>query len=128
MPNNRPNFYITEDAYRQAVGAGNWQLNDLPPAVARYVRPFLNHQDTLGVFACGTHPPQEDAQGRVAGIDWIRYEPEQHRSRGEGPLNFYAYIIKRQDETGKYPVYGPFRRRAISDHHGDLDDVAPYLE
>jgi hypothetical protein len=75
----RPNFYITEADYRAAVGLGNWQIQDLPPDIAEALRPFLNNEDTLGVFASGTFPPVRDERGYVAGMDWVRHEPEDRR-------------------------------------------------
>jgi len=111
-----PNFYISERCYRDAVRAGNWDINDLPNEVATAIRPFLGAGDSLGLFASGTLPPQPDQQGRVAGMDWVRHEPPERRRSDEGPLNFYHFVVKNRTDRG-YPVFGPFPNNCIAPHH-----------
>src|SRR6266566_308601 len=114
----RPNFYITEQNFRNLAGSGYWAIQDVPAERAEQVRGFLNNADTIAVFASGVTPREIHAEGEdVGGIDWVRLET--NRKPGEPPLNVYHYVIKQPDNRG-FPVYGPFKDGAIAPHWSEL--------
>jgi hypothetical protein len=122
---NRPNFYITEETFRALIGPSYWAIQDLPPARAEQVRPFLNSGDTLGVFACGIPPQAAVSEEKVGGIDWVRLESRPKAE--EPPLNVYHYVIKRPDAFG-YPVFACREGGSIAPHWSEWENLEPYWE
>lgn len=122
----RVNFHMSEDSFRRVIGSGGWTVQDLPPSVAGDVRPFLDNEDTLAVFASGMMPSRGDMP--CGGIDWVRIESRP--APGETPLNVYHFEIGPPSDHG-YPVYGPFTDdtagpRSIAPHWSDLSDLEVY--
>jgi hypothetical protein len=121
----RPNFYVTSEQLNHAVGPGFWSIQDLPPARAEAIRPFLNNGDTLAVFASGAMPLLATSEGaEIGGIDWIRLEPNPRD--GEPALNAYHFVILQHDRKG-YPVIGPIKDGAIISHWSEPASIDMYL-
>lgn len=120
----KPSFYITAENFHNLIGPGFWSIQDLPADRVEQVRPFLNSQDTLGVFASGT-PPKMMPSGSnvVGGIDWVRLESR--RKVNEPPLNVYHFVIKKPDAQG-YPVFVCRNGTSIARHWSEWEDLEVY--
>ena len=116
-----PNFYITEANYYQLTGPGFWYINDVPPERWAQIKDHFAQENTIAVFASGIDPHKIDAPAgaEIAGIDWIRLEPN---PKGNEPLlNVDHYVIGPSDEFG-FPVYGPYKEGAVVSHHLHNED------
>ncbi|MBX9678663.1 MAG: hypothetical protein K2X38_07850 [Gemmataceae bacterium] len=121
----KPNFYISEENFRALIGPGYWSIQDLPPARAEIVRPFLASKDTLGVFASGLAPQSiASVCDVVGGVDWARLES--NLKSQEPPVSVYHFVIKAPDENG-YPVYACQNNESIAPHWSEWQDLEVYM-
>lgn len=130
-----PNFYIDAENYDRLIGSGCWEIQDLPPNRAELVKPFLNNEDTIAVFASGC-PPQPhstlggsipdtaDSDEDIAGIDWVRLES--NPKPGEPSLNVYHFVIKKPDENG-YTVFACRDGKSIAPHWSEWENMNVYF-
>lgn len=123
----RPNFYLTEEAYKQLVGEGEWKINEIPLNVAVKIKGHFGVETSFGVFASGLAPVPTGFTGQtpVAGIDWIRQED--NLLPNEKPLNVYHYMIT-QKVTEGYPVYHMGKQQTVAPHWSELDDLKVYFQ
>ena len=122
----RPNFYITDYAYRLLVGNGGWRINELNLTTAKLVRGHFSANDSFAMFTSGVFvsPNNGATPIIIAGIDWIRMETKPQIN--EPPLNIYHYIVGSKDTNG-YPVFDCGKKGALAPHWSSLPDLNVYL-
>ncbi len=127
IPPTYPNFYITLENYFQLTGPGFWSINDVPPARWGQAARPLDKNVTIAIFASGEpfHKIDPPSNAAIAGIDWIRFEP--NPKKGEPDLNVNHFIIGPSGSNG-FPVWGPFPSGSIAGHWISLEETVLYQQ
>lgn len=127
MSLQQPNFFITEQQYRDLIITGSWHINEVPLEKAEKVKAHFGIESSFALFASGKQadPAMIRAEDSVlAGIDWIRHET--NPMPGEPPLNVYHYFVG-SGSAGLYPVYHCGHSGSIAPGWSTLDDVMVYV-
>jgi len=120
---------LTQERFDALALSSEWCVVELGLNSIRATPGVQRKADLLGGFASGdaTATKTLNSQKALLGMDIIVYERRPKRSRGEGDVNVYHYVVTK---TGRselpYCLHGPFTREALQNHWPPDLDLSPY--
>src|SRR5579863_926488 len=124
MSLQQPNFFITDQQYRQLIVTGSWHINDVPLGIAEMVRAHFGITSSFALFASGAKADPAMARPEdavLAGFDWVRHET--NPVPGEPPLNVYHYVVG-SGSAGRYPVFDCGHSGSLASGWSTLEDLS----
>jgi hypothetical protein len=122
---------LTQAEFDNLRSASDWTIHEIDLDTIKATRGVERSKDIIGAFASGdaTITKRLNDQDANFGMDVIVHESNPMRSRGEGDVNVYHYVIKR---TGRvdYPflMFGPYEDETLIGHWPTQLDVEVYFK